>query len=588
MAIELNDNIDNKSPKILDKRYSKNDGTTPYATVLEANTLIPLAYRALGLTVLIGNVEYWYKDGITDVDLVIKSSGGSISGTLNRISMFTPDGSSLGDSQIYQIPGVSVDSENFSIGRNNTFLNNDLSTIIGQNNYLENGYQNFLVGFNASSVNDYSVILLGNAIVSNQNTGVYVLGDSNYIDNSIYSNVVGEQNAISLGNYISVQGLFNTIDDSINFAALGFSNYAFQAQGSSIVGLNNSITESTNSSIIGNNNTITTSDLSTIIGNYNTLNGYNNSVMIGYLNRGVFINEFGDVGVGTLAPGAKIDILSSGSGYGNYLLRMTNGTTAVKFQMFENGETYFDPGSGYQTVKHVSGRWDFPNNVNIGGGFVGDSQLYVRGQSATSSDFSIKATDIAGKPILVARNDKLVGINLASPSYNLDIFGSFQSGYSASNRILHNGSIFHAKINDNNWIGVNRDGLQITEMWASASVLMYNTTTGGSISISSVTNTNITENTVIRFKRTDNYHYGYWDSTNYKLKIGSIGLTPTAATSALHIENMPGYAQLRLATTYTPTGSGDPNGNTGDYAWDDNFVYVKVSTGWKRASLNAF
>lgn len=74
MAIELNDNIDNKSPKILDKRYSV-DGVTPYVDVAEANATIPLSYRAKGLTVLIGNQEYWYKDGIQDVNLVPK--GGS-------------------------------------------------------------------------------------------------------------------------------------------------------------------------------------------------------------------------------------------------------------------------------------------------------------------------------------------------------------------------------------------------------------------------------------------------------------------------------------------------------------------------------
>lgn len=49
-----------------------------------------------------------------------------------------------------------------------------------------------------------------------------------------------------------------------------------------------------------------------------------------------------------------------------------------------------------------------------------------------------------------------------------------------------------------------------------------------------------------------------------------------------------GYQQLRLRTSYTPTGSADANGNVGDTAWDDNYFYIKTSVGWKRAALAAY
>ena len=47
-----------------------------------------------------------------------------------------------------------------------------------------------------------------------------------------------------------------------------------------------------------------------------------------------------------------------------------------------------------------------------------------------------------------------------------------------------------------------------------------------------------------------------------------------------------GYAQLRLRATYTPTSSSDANGNQGQIAWDNNYIYVKTSLGWKFADLN--
>lgn len=65
-----------------------------------------------------------------------------------------------------------------------------------------------------------------------------------------------------------------------------------------------------------------------------------------------------------------------------------------------------------------------------------------------------------------------------------------------------------------------------------------------------------------------------------------IGIGTTAVTSTLHLKGSFGYNQLRLETPYTPSGSGDTNGNTGDIAWDDSNIYVKTSTGWKKASLS--
>jgi hypothetical protein len=69
---------------------------------------------------------------------------------------------------------------------------------------------------------------------------------------------------------------------------------------------------------------------------------------------------------------------------------------------------------------------------------------------------------------------------------------------------------------------------------------------------------------------------------------GNVGIGTTAPTAKLHIAGATGYNQLRLQTPYTPTSSNDPNGNVGDICWDDNYIYVKTSTGWKRAPLSAF
>jgi len=69
---------------------------------------------------------------------------------------------------------------------------------------------------------------------------------------------------------------------------------------------------------------------------------------------------------------------------------------------------------------------------------------------------------------------------------------------------------------------------------------------------------------------------------------GRVGIGTTSPTAKLDINGSTGYNQLRMRTSYTPTSSSDTNGNVGDIAWDNNYIYIKTSAGWKRAALTAF
>jgi hypothetical protein len=65
---------------------------------------------------------------------------------------------------------------------------------------------------------------------------------------------------------------------------------------------------------------------------------------------------------------------------------------------------------------------------------------------------------------------------------------------------------------------------------------------------------------------------------------GGSGDTPQ---SKVDISAPFGYDQLTLRTPYTPSSTGDPNGNIGTVIWDDDFVYVKTLAGWKKSPLIA-
>jgi hypothetical protein len=75
MAIILNDNIKINAGKPSESKYLTT-GNTAYASVTSANALLPVPVRYNGLTVLVNsggtNIEYWYKDGVADINLIEK------------------------------------------------------------------------------------------------------------------------------------------------------------------------------------------------------------------------------------------------------------------------------------------------------------------------------------------------------------------------------------------------------------------------------------------------------------------------------------------------------------------------------------
>ena len=75
MAIILNDNIKINAGKPSESKYL-NSSNIAYSSTTEASTAIPISERYLGLTVLVdtgtSNVEYWWREGVDDVDLIEK------------------------------------------------------------------------------------------------------------------------------------------------------------------------------------------------------------------------------------------------------------------------------------------------------------------------------------------------------------------------------------------------------------------------------------------------------------------------------------------------------------------------------------
>jgi hypothetical protein len=224
MAINLTDNIRVGMQKPVDSRYFDvaNSGLVPWqslAAVKNQTTGIPTALRFRGLTVNIQGVEYWWKDGITDPDLVIKSSGTTL--TLGTIGS-TPnaDGATLTSGELKLQPasgtqGGVVTALNQTFGGAKTFIEdlkvNNLT--VGEGGAAgSTGLNNTTIGFNALQFNNANnnTAVGHNALSSNvggyQNTAIG--------SNALQTNVGEPSNAIP---GVSSIGLYNT---AVGFEAL--------------------------------------------------------------------------------------------------------------------------------------------------------------------------------------------------------------------------------------------------------------------------------------------------------------------------------------------------------------------------------
>jgi hypothetical protein len=77
------------------------------------------------------------------------------------------------------------------------------------------------------------------------------------------------------------------------------------------------------------------------------------------------------------------------------------------------------------------------------------------------------------------------------------------------------------------------------------------------------------------------------DTTNSYIVNGNIGFGTISPVSKVDI-NASGGNSFRVRNSFTPASTADATGSSGVMAWDDNYVYVKTSTGWKRSSLSTF
>jgi hypothetical protein len=252
-----------------------------------------------------------------------------VSGTLNRLAMFTPNGTSVGDAPFKvgnsttRLFGTNTGTDSINIGYGNIISGTD-SVLIGYD-LADGGGQEIYSFGNRLTISGTAYAIMNLGFLNNfsgSTQGAYVLGDSNtFTTSTIFTLVIGENNTLDSLDQSTIIGNNNTPTNLLNCRVIGSYNNITNGDQLYVVGdyndlgsislnsvLNllgnfNTIDGSTNLGVLGYNNDIISTNDCTILGSFNTISGISNKTIIatGGVKGGVVIDNLtGNVGIGTL------------------------------------------------------------------------------------------------------------------------------------------------------------------------------------------------------------------------------------------------------------------------------------------------
>ena len=337
------------------------------------------------------------------------------------------------------------------------------------------------------------------------------------------------------------------------------------------------------------------------------------------------VRNDGNVGIGTSVPLSKLhlngDALIQGDvnilGNVNILGTATTINTETvqtrdnKILLNYSGTTLSAIGGG---IEILSAKTD-GNNVSLTTDIYGDwnsnTGLNITGRTNDSTSYGLNIQNSDGTSNFVVRNDGYVGIGTESPTQKLHVsgntllsdningnlnvlvdnkqIGGVNTRSSVAQRVVAESSGTDFLVGGMYLSGYETDlsGFGFSDNGTGYLKNAFTMTLAGSYTYGSINIGTRGAPSMLRFF-SGNQNF---NSTSLRGSLDSngnwgFGTNMTGQTSTVDIKGTNGYNQLRLRTTYTPSSSGDTNGNIGDVAWDNNYLYIKTVSGWGRTVLD--
>jgi hypothetical protein len=432
MSIILNDNIDTRANKPTDNRFG------PYASTAAAIAAIPSYQRYVGLTVGIGTtnvIEYWFKSGTGDLDLIQKSSAGNvenltagsgiaITGTATNPTIAVTTPTQLTTNISTDIPGdAASDAKYPSVKATKSYVD---GLVVG----LLNDRGNYPAPI-ASPGNYPSTGGSGGG-------GTILKGDIWFISSAGFLNMIPVAVGASVRALVNSPGILTDTDWDIIDTGLGFvpensANRVLNASG--IVANPTSTTNYVSVNALTDylsTNPPSTPTLQQVLAitPTQTSTGYDINLVDGL---GLETNlGLGDIAVNNTVSGASISMTSTIITLSDLSYSSTLSTTQLTFSDVTSGGTLTIDAPTITGTPIIS----FPNAtgtvaLSINNTYFPDAtgNLSIPIITSSGTGYRLLKWDVAGTTVVDSQiydNGTNIGIGTITPAYKLDVNGTFQ------------------------------------------------------------------------------------------------------------------------------------------------------------------
>ena len=324
------------------------------------------------------------------------------------------------------------------------------------------------------------------------------------------------------------------------------------------------------------------------------------------------IDSSGDVGIGTTTPATLLEVYGS-----DPKIQSTDSDTGIYANFVGYGSTAYNPranfriGSGSSTISNV-GMWITPDSTSQYPTFIEVMTSYDNTNTATKrcmlkqetnkaaisisskngteagTDFQISDPTKSDPYFYVDATNNYLGFKTGSPDAEFTFSSEESYGQTPAKSVVNyyiDGTL-KSKIQTNG-----------TQIWylnpagslTTCGIIAY-TTPAGKPGIVLEAPDGTGRSQIRQTASTGGLSFGATTGSGTPTEAlhittsARVGILTTSPTTALDINS----DRIRIRSTYTPTDTSDSNGNTGDITYDNNYIYIKTSAGWKRTALSTF
>lgn len=314
----------------------------------------------------------------------------------------------------------------------------------------------------------------------------------------------------------------------------------------------------------------------------------------------LFMDSTGNVGISNtfFTTSANLHIQGINTTSSNYSLKVDDSATANLFAVRNDGFV------GIKTITPLAGE-----SLRVNGAVIIQSEIDLVGASTKymmydnglvqKAGFYWDGTDVVlqsnsgalnlnplGNDIVTNNGTTRWAIGLASPTARLHVKGVDATAGNYALKLINSASTNLLSVRNDSLITI---GTNSTYQDVSAALTLFSIESINTLSKAEIT-TDSASATTIELTSNTQFIRMALDVTSgvFSFESQNGGGVSILDTGEFVVSNTNGYDQFRFDFQYTPTSSADANGNQGNFVADDNYIYYKASTGWKRAALSTF